>query len=132
MTYKFKHLLLFCILAFSSVCSHSQKIIANNSQMDSLKHSKYIGNEVFNILLDDEIRCYQKFTFFDTKPGALSGAIITIDSNFYIEVYVSEYKFQKQFNEERNWNKLLFYKEAISRIKVFQDNKCIVDTKSAQ
>jgi len=100
--------------------------------MDSLKHSKYIGNEVFNILLDDEIRCYQKFTFFDTKPGALSGAIITIDSNFYIEVYVSEYKFQKQFNEERNWNKLLFYKEAISRIKVFQDNKCIVDTKSAQ
>lgn len=118
------------LLVLNSNCSSStnQSCEINDLKLGEITYSDYVGKEVFYFLIHDDIRGYQEFIFFDNKPGVLNGAIITIDPNNYIEIYVSEFKFQKQFNEERKWDKSLFLKEIISRIRVFKDDKCILDT----
>lgn len=93
-----------------------------------ISYSDYVGKEVFNLLLNDNIRLYQDFVFFDSRPAVLAGAIIKMNKNIYLKIYTSKLKYLVPFNENMKWDKQLFYKETISRIRVYQNDVCIIDT----
>ena len=101
-----------------------------NNVFLQIPYSDYVGKEVFNLLLNDNIRLYQRFTFFDNRPGVLSGTMVKMNDNIYLKIYTSELKYVASFDEKRKWDKQLFYKEKISRIQVYQNNACIIDTKA--
>jgi hypothetical protein len=118
---------LLTIFLFCVILVNAQTDNKLNNKIFKIQYDKYLDKEVFNLLLNDEIRYYENFTFFDDKPCVLTGAIIEINSTTYIEIYVSKFNHLNPFNETRKWDKMLFYKEKISRIKVYYNNKCEID-----
>ncbi len=127
MSYIFKWIMMLSILF--SAKSYSQTWVGK-SMLDSTTHKRlqtYIGERVSDFLLDDEIRCYTEFIFFDDKPFVLTGAMITFDSKTRVSIYVSEFKFVHQFDSDRVWDKKLFYKEIINGIKIYNGENCILD-----
>jgi hypothetical protein len=125
-----RKLILFSVMIIISSITMSQTLTKNNVQNEKLLHINYkefIGKEIFNLLLDDNIRNYKELIFFDNKPGQLNGVIVKINDFSYFEIYVKEFKFLNSFNPHRTWNKELFYKESIGRIKLYVNNICKVD-----
>lgn len=128
----FKTFLFICSISLISLKGYCQTSVKENKVMETIlniKYSNFIGKEVYNLLMEDGIREYKSFTFVDNKPFVLSGAIIVINSQISIEIFVSDFKYQQQSNQKRVWDKSLFYKENISRIKVYVNNECKVDEK---
>jgi hypothetical protein len=96
-----------------------------------IPYSDYIGEEVSNLLLNDDIRLYQDFRLIDgCRPCVLVGARVIINKNIHLKIYVSKFKYLVPFNENCQWDKQLFYKETISRIQVYQNNVCVIDVKN--
>ena len=96
-----------------------------------IPYSDYVGKEVFNLLLNDNIRLYQDFVFFSgSRPCVLAGAMVEMNSDIYLKIYTLELKYIVPFNENCDWDEQLFYKEKISRIQVYQNDVCIIDTKA--
>lgn len=89
--------------------------------------NSFLGKEVYELLLHDSIRSFEKMIFFDEPPGQLRGALIVLDENNYLQIYISNFEFLDSYDEKRVWNKSLFYKEKINRIKAFEKNNCISD-----
>jgi len=119
------------LISFCFGCLYTFPQTKNKKKMDDIlqiSYSDYVGKEVFNLLLNDNIRLYQDFVFFDSRPAVLAGAIIKMNKNIYLKIYTSKLKYLVPFNENMKWDKQLFYKETISRIRVYQNDVCIIDT----
>jgi hypothetical protein len=50
-----------------------------------------------------------------------------MDDDIDLEIHIAKPKFIVP-NDNCEWNKQLFYKETINRIRVFQDEVCVIDT----
>jgi len=94
-----------------------------------ISYNNYVGGEVFKLLLNDNVRSYQDFMFFDneSKPCILGGAIVGITDNIDLEIHIAKPLYITP-NDDCKWDKNLFYKEIINRIRVFQNDICIIDT----
>ena len=125
-----KKIIIFIVFCFGCTSIFSQT--KNKKNVDDIflqiPYSDYVGKEVFNLLLNDNIKCYQDFVFFDERPGVLTGAMIKINHNIYLKIYISDFKYIVPFDENRKWDRQLFYKETIGRIKVYQNKVCAIDT----
>ena len=113
-----------CLLAYSQ--TENKK---NADDIFRISYNDYIGGEVFNLLLHDNIRSYRGFIFLDneSKPCVLAGAIVEIGNNIDLEIYIAKPKYVVP-NDDCKWDKQLFYKETINRIRVFHHEVCVIDT----
>ena len=114
----------------SSLLTFSQT--GNEKNADGIlkiSYNDYIGGEVFKLLLNDNVRSYKDFMFFDneSKPCILGGAIVGITDNIDVEIHIAKPLYLVP-NNNCKWDKQLFYKEIINRIRVFQDDVCVIDT----
>ena len=119
------------LISFCLSCLYTFAQTKNEENKDDIlqiSYSDYVGKEVFNLLLNDNIRLYQRFVFLDEPPGKLRGAIVRINDNIYLEIHTSKLKYIVLFDENRKWDRQLFYKEKVSRIRVYQNDVCVIDT----
>ena len=127
-----KKVMIVISLCLSSLLTFSQTG-NQKSGGDILKisYNDYLGGEVFNLLLNDNIRSYRDFTFFDneSQPCILGGAIVGINSDVDLEIHIAKAQYNLP-NDDCKWDKQLFYKETIDRIRVFLNDVCVLDTRA--
>jgi hypothetical protein len=102
-------------LLFFALKGLSQTILNTENDLNE-KYRKYIGKEVYNFLLDDNIRIYKLLYFSTEPPGVLSHVTLRLVDSLYVRIYINDLKYQKRYNEQLNWNEKLIHKEKISRI----------------
>ena len=71
----------------------------------------YIDREIYLFLLDERIRTYQSFTFLDSRPAVINGAVIKLNKNTMFEIHIYNFKYLIPFNINFNWDKELFIKK---------------------
>jgi len=122
------------LLVVGTFSIFAQSIIVKGDTMaveEVLKenYQVYLGKKVQDLLGFKYIRDYEDYTFFDNKPGSLSGVLLKISDGFFIEISVDEYKYVKQFNVDRNWDFSLFKKEEISCIRFILNEETLLEVK---
>ncbi|MGP8217591.1 MAG: hypothetical protein ACLQQ4_18630 [Bacteroidia bacterium] len=105
----------------------TNKTEAKNLNGDSLweKYSKYLGKEVYNLLLSDNCKNYKDFNFIDEPPMILQGASIDLPDSTILEIHISTFNSVGKYNANRNWDRELFYKEKIGEIIITKNGKLI-------
>jgi len=116
-----KRSVLFVLLTASCSFAFSQQPKGSNGEKYAFC-KKYIGYELFNFLLDDNIRKYSKLRTVSEPPGVLSYVRIKLKDSVYIRVCFSNLKFQSKFNENMDWDMELLYKEKISNTYVCKND----------
>jgi len=92
--------------------------------------SRFIGKEVYTLLLSDYCRKYKRLTYIAEPPGTFRGAIIELPDGISIEFYIRKVRFLTEYNLTESWDKELLYKEIITSIFILSNDKVILEVRS--
>jgi len=121
-------LLLFVTVSFACIGQKGQFKDTATLRKD---FSRFIGKEVYTLLLSDYCRKYKYLIYIDEPPGTIRGATIGLPDGVSIDIYTKKARSLTQ-NEitEESWDKELLYKEIISSIIIRSKDKIILKLSS--
>ncbi|MBL7712362.1 MAG: hypothetical protein JNL13_07865 [Chitinophagaceae bacterium] len=127
-----KKAILFTIFFFGF--SHIYGQVWNLKEDSSTKkaqsyYSKFMGRPVYEFLLDDSIRGYEKMRFNDEPPGRLYSVRIRQNKQEAVEIIICKYAYLKKENFDLDWDKNLFYKEEICRLLFYKNDTVYLDVR---
>lgn len=125
-----KYLILFLLISIT-LKANAQSIITNCDtilieELLNVDFDIFLGKKVQYFLTHDYVRKYKEYIFFDNKPFVLSGVMLVISDNFFIEIFVEKYNYLNQFNTNRKWDFELFKKERVSKIEFILNEQTIL------
>ncbi len=91
----------------------------------SVPMEKFIGGSIEKFISDSTIKAYSDFIFVDQKPGELSFISFKYTDDIFIDIYIDDFKYLNQFNEQRRWDFELVKRERIDRIKILKGDSLI-------
>jgi hypothetical protein len=129
-----KIIVIVLIFTLFHLCLFSQDTIIRQdtlyeSEILKFNYSTYIGKEVWQFITNDNIRKYERYTFFDEPPGLLGGIYLKISKNLFIEIGIKDYKYVDKLNMKRDWNFDLMKKELVSVIRFWYIDKVVLEFK---
>ncbi len=73
--------------------------------------------QTVHTLLEDIGAKYKEYSFIDEPPGKLRGIRFVFPDGARLDIYISKFKYVKQFDSDRSWDIEMLKKEIVSDFK---------------
>ncbi len=105
--------------------------IINNELSTKLETTSYIDSTLFFFYEEFETEI-NKITWTDEPPAKLSGVILKLRDNYYLDLTLYDIPDSERFNIDRNWEMKKIENSKIDRIRLMYGDEIILDQKSNQ